>query len=194
MKNMIEYETRRLLLRVLPKECSAMVLDFYMKNLELLKQWEPAYPPVFYTRGYQEYLLKCANELYEDGMGMSLWVFLKGKEGMPIGHVSVLDVVRRVYQSASVGYKTDPDFQGYGYATEALSKALEIAFGDMGLQRLYAKVMPENAASLRVLEKCGFEYEGVERSSMYIRDEWMDYQVYSLIRPDYYPPLIPDNN
>ena len=59
---------------------------------------------------------------------------------------------------AATGYVIARDVWGNGYATEALRAVVQIA-QHAGVTRLYALCHPENAASERVLRKCGFEYE-----------------------------------
>jgi RimJ/RimL family protein N-acetyltransferase len=61
---------------------------------------------------------------------------------------------------AATGYVFARDAWGKGYATESLRAIVEIA-GNVGVVRLYALCHPENRASSRVLEKCGFLREGV---------------------------------
>jgi RimJ/RimL family protein N-acetyltransferase len=61
---------------------------------------------------------------------------------------------------AATGYVFAKDSWGQGYATEALRAVVEIA-RKAGVCRLYALCHPANAPSIRVLEKCGFECEGI---------------------------------
>jgi ribosomal-protein-alanine N-acetyltransferase len=63
-------------------------------------------------------------------------------------------------QTAATGYVLAKDAWGKGYATEALRAVVGIA-REVGVVRLYALCHPENTASSRVLEKCGFAHEGV---------------------------------
>ncbi|HWM90441.1 MAG TPA: GNAT family N-acetyltransferase [Thermoanaerobaculia bacterium] len=65
-------------------------------------------------------------------------------------------------QRASTGYVFAKDAWGKGYATEALRAMVDIA-ASLGLVRLYAMCHVENAASCRVLEKGGFDREGLLR-------------------------------
>lgn len=62
---------------------------------------------------------------------------------------------------AMTGYVLAKDAWGKGYATEALSSMVNLA-ARMGVRRLYALCHPENAASRRVLEKCGFVFEATQ--------------------------------
>jgi RimJ/RimL family protein N-acetyltransferase len=61
---------------------------------------------------------------------------------------------------AATGYVLAKDAWGFGYATEALGRVVELARA-VGVRRLYALCHPENAASVRVLDKCGFAREAL---------------------------------
>ena len=70
---------------------------------------------------------------------------------------------------AEIGFILRPGAEGRGYATEAVRTALAFAFGPMGVHRIEADVDPDNAASLRVLERIGFRREGL------LRDRWLTF-------------------
>ena len=63
---------------------------------------------------------------------------------------------------ASVGFWIGKPFWGNGYATEAARAVIDHAFDDLGCEALHAGARVSNPASRRVLEKCGFEWTGVE--------------------------------
>jgi ribosomal-protein-alanine N-acetyltransferase len=63
---------------------------------------------------------------------------------------------------AATGYVLAKDAWGVGYATEALGGVVAVA-AELGVRRLYALCHPDHPASRRVLEKCGFQREGVLR-------------------------------
>ncbi|MCJ7700103.1 MAG: GNAT family N-acetyltransferase [Anaerolineales bacterium] len=65
------------------------------------------------------------------------------------------------YQRASIGYELGRDSWRQGIMTEALRAMIDFGFGDMGLNRIEAVVMPGNTASLKMLEKLGFRKEGL---------------------------------
>jgi ribosomal-protein-alanine N-acetyltransferase len=58
-----------------------------------------------------------------------------------------------------VGWAIVPERWGQGLATELALAAVEVAFGDLGLQELVAFALPTNLASRRVMEKAGFAFE-----------------------------------
>ena len=70
-----------------------------------------------------------------------------------------------------------------GYATEAVKGAMRLAFYDLHLHRVFARVMPENKASIYLLESIGFQYEGVERGCFLIQNRWEDHLRYAYLNP-----------
>ena len=82
-----------------------------------------------------------------------------------------------------IGYKFDAAFQHQGYAREAVAKVLNIAFTDLSLHRVFARVMPENTPSLRLLEVIGFTCEGTEYACTQIQGKWEDHIRYALLNP-----------
>jgi [ribosomal protein S5]-alanine N-acetyltransferase len=61
-----------------------------------------------------------------------------------------------------LGYRFMKKFWGKGYATEAAFACLEYGFEKLHLKRIVGRAMPQNIASLRVLENCGMQYVGEE--------------------------------
>lgn len=58
--------------------------------------------------------------------------------------------------SAEIGYGISDEYQGNGYATEAVSAVVNWALRQSGVESITAETQAENIASVRVLEKCGF--------------------------------------
>ena len=85
---------------------------------------------------------------------------------------------------ASLGYELKKSSWGHGYATEAVRAVVDFAHGSLGLHRLEASVVPENAASLRVLEKSGFQREGLLRALGFFRGQFQDLVVLSRLSTD----------
>ena len=96
-----------------------------------------------------------------------------------IGFTTQHDVDRR---SAEIGYWLGEPFWGRGIATEALIAVTEYAFANFDLCRLYAHVFDWNAASARVLEKAGYEFEGRLRKSVTKDGQTIDQLMYAKIR------------
>lgn len=96
-------------------------------------------------------------------------------DGDLAGQVTVSNVVRGAFQSASVGYWVDGRLAGRGVTPTALALVVDHCFGRAGLHRIEANVRPENAASLRVVEKLGFRLEGSHPRYLFIDGAWRDH-------------------
>ncbi len=86
--------------------------------------------------------------------------------------------------SAEIGYWLTPGHWGLGIATSALGAFAPWIMDIHGLRRLYADVYAGNPASERVLQKCGFQREGVKRCAAFKDGEFVDQVSYALVRVD----------
>jgi len=94
------------------------------------------------------------------------------------------------YQSGyEVGYELfDMKYAGQGYMTEALMLFCAYMFAVWPINRLQVNVMSQNIASIRVVEKCGFTYEGTMRQATFHNGVYHDLKLYSILREEC-PPL-----
>ena len=88
-------------------------------------------------------------------------------------------------RSIGIGYWFDEPVWGKGYATEAVRAMLQWAYGALDLNRVEAELDTRNAASARVLEKLGFEREGLRREDCIVSGEVSDSWIYGLLRRDW---------
>ena len=85
-----------------------------------------------------------------------------------------------------IGYVLNKKYWCKGYVTEACRKLIEIGFEVLELRRIYIRHHRENIQSKRVIEKCGFIYEGIQREAKKNKDgTYSDLICYSLLRSDY---------
>ena len=84
------------------------------------------------------------------------------------------------YKVAEIGYSIRSDCWGQGYATEVVDALTGFAFDRMLVQRVYARVLPENEASSAVLLKLGFEYEGTHKKEYYFEGKVSDVEIYAI--------------
>jgi RimJ/RimL family protein N-acetyltransferase len=115
------------------------------------------------------------------GHGIELAV-VAPSSGEPLGAVSLTDV-SLLHRRAAMGYWLAERARGRGAATEAVRLLAGWAVDVLGLERLEAFVHPENVASQRVVERCGFTREGLLRGYMLKlgRDERRDAAVYGVL-------------
>ena len=82
--------------------------------------------------------------------------------------------------NAEIGYWIGEPYWGKGYATAAVKQLVTFAFEELDLLRVYAGVYDYNIASMRVLEKSGFQKEAIMRSSIIKEGKLHDEHVYSI--------------
>ena len=111
----------------------------------------------------------------------ALAVVLKS-EGKLIGGCKI-DKVSDI--EAHLGYILNRNYWGNGYATEAARAMVGFAFSELGAHRVYADCHPENAASIRVLEKVGMALEGRRRDYMIFHGEYSDTLLYSILEHEW---------
>ncbi len=87
--------------------------------------------------------------------------------------------------SGEIGYVLNPAYWNMGYTTEAVKKVMEFGFFDLNLHRIEARYIVGNEVSRRVMEKCGMVFEGINKSSLYVKDEYVSVGFCGLISDDY---------
>lgn len=84
---------------------------------------------------------------------------------------------------AEIGYMIHPTVQGKGYTTEAIQAIMDYGWHTMFLHTIEAVIDPDNHASRRVLEKCGFVKEAHFRENIFFEGRFMDSVHYTAFRP-----------
>jgi [ribosomal protein S5]-alanine N-acetyltransferase len=115
--------------------------------------------------------------------GMSL-PFVITVDGRFAGQITVGNVVRGSLCSAWIGYWVASGMTSGGVATASVALVVDHCFTAGALHRLEATVRPENAASLRVLEKLGFRQEGVFQRYLDVAGGWRDHLCFALTTED----------
>jgi RimJ/RimL family protein N-acetyltransferase len=116
-----------------------------------------------------------------DGEGVQCWVIARADAvDDALGWVVLMD---RKPETAELGYILRPDAHGAGIAREAVAAVLEHGFQVRGLRRIFADTDPDNAASIRLLEKVGFRYEGRLRAEWVTHIGVRDSLIYGRVTP-----------
>ena len=101
-------------------------------------------------------------------------------QGELVGGIGLTPGMGWKSHSAEIGYWIGETYWGKGLATAGLKEMTHRAFGEHRFTRIFASVLDPNAASMRVLEKCGFEKVGQERGFANARGEEIDELVLKL--------------
>lgn len=179
----LEYETERLFLRILTPEYLREVAEFQFRNRFLFEKYEPTRPDNFYTAEHQQALLKCEFNMALKMETIRYYVFRKEDPAKIIGTVCLHDIRRFSYSCCEIGYKFDQDYHHMGYAKEAVNRITRCAFEDLGLHRIFARVMPENTPSINLLRSLDYLEEGIEHDCIQICGQWEDHLRFAKINP-----------
>ena len=185
------YETDHLLLRVEHQTAAPKVLDFYKRNRPYFDAWEITRPHNFYSTAFQSASL--AYEYHEilENHALRFWIYDKyayfenAATATIIGSLSLSHLLRGAFQTAMFGYKLDHDYWSKGYAFEACSAFIKIAFSEYHLHRLEAYIMPANERSIRLIKRLGFSYEGCKKSFANINHRYEDHLQFALLDGDH---------
>ena len=145
-------------------------------NRSWLRAWEathPTGPAVYDARATIRSLLAHAR------LGAAL-PFAVEVDGEFAGQLNVLGMTYGSLSSASIGYWVSERFAGRGATPTAVALAADYCFFSLGLHRMEICIRPENAASLRVVAKLGFRYEGLRRRFIHINGDWRDHFCFAL--------------
>ena len=151
-----------------------------MSNRSWLRPWEATSPdgPVSFDMrlGIRRLL-----QQYRDGGGVP---FVMEYDGELAGQLNVWGIARGSLSSATIGYWVSERFAGRGITPTAVALATDVCFRELGLHRMEICIRPENRASLRVVEKLGFRYEGLRRRFIHIAGDWRDHYAFALVREE----------
>ena len=115
---------------------------------------------------------------------VALWVWEPEKARLRLtGGITLSNVRRGVAQMGSVGYWCGKPFARHGHTLAAVRALSEFAFRTLGLHRLEAACIPENAPSRALLAKAGFTEEGFARAYLKINGAWRDHVLFGLTTP-----------
>jgi len=149
------------------------------RNARWLRPWE-ATTPVSETDVPTSYgsMVRRLRAEARDGRTMP---FALTYEGTFIGQVTVGGIARGSLLSAYIGYWIDERYAGRGIMPTAVALATDHCFFGAGLHRVEINIRPENAASLRVVEKLRFRAEGLREKYLHIDGAWRDHLTFALL-------------
>lgn len=112
------------------------------------------------------------------------WGIARADDDEIVGTVTIFHIDDE-HRRGEIGFAIGRPHWGRGYASEAVTLLIGFAFERLGLHRLEADPDPRNAASIRVLEKQGFKYEGLLRERYFLDGEAQDAAYYGLLRSEW---------
>lgn len=170
-------ETERMLLRPWEKK-DAAALYAYAKNPNVGPHagWKPHRDPMESR--------EIITELFMKNM---CWAITDKETGKVIGNIGLEDDIRRPgLNCKELGYSLDEDFWGKGRMTEAAKTIIVYGFEVLNLDVMSINTGEANLRSQRIIDKCGFKFEGVLRhSSKEYTGAPRNLRVYSMLRSEF---------
>ncbi len=153
------------------------------ESQDFLAPWEPRWSRDHLTSRAFRNRVTWAERAIRQGEAYPLFLFRK-KDGLIVGGLTLSNIRRHPAQAGTLGYWVGEQFALQGYMTEALQAVRDHAFSQLEISRLEAACLPDNIASRRLLERCGFNYEGVARAYLQIDGRWRNHVLYAVLRSD----------
>ena len=148
-----------------------------------LERWEPRWMPDELERSAWRLRLSRYREDYAQGTAIAFFLFER-QSGRLAGGITLGNIRHGVSQSGHIGYWIGERYAGRGLMTDAVRLLVRFAFDRLLLHRVEAACIPDNTRSIRVLEKAGFQREGLLRSYLRINGAWQDHYLYARIVDD----------
>lgn len=173
-------ETERLILRKFS----------YQDNDNMRKNWisdgrlqslygEPAYTTQEEAKQLlDKYISSYINPLY------FRWAVIEKDNNECIGQIAYF-LVDKNNMFAEIEYCIGADFQNKGFATEATKAVIEYGFEKINLHKIQISHKAINNSSRRVIEKCGFVFEGTLRDYFYNNGKFTDRLYYSILKSEF---------
>ena len=167
--------------RLITHEDAPVLAELVRVNRDFLAPWEPVRDDDYFTVDGQRSEIRSALAHHEQGASRPHVIL--DESGRVVGRITLNGIVRRAFQSCSVGYWLSAADNGRGLATAAVRDILCVAFDELGLHRVEAGTLLHNVASQRVLERNGFVRFGVAPDYLNIAGRWQDHVMYQAVRP-----------
>jgi len=171
--------TERLYLRRL-KLSDAEVMFHYRADPEIYRyqNWQPSG-----IRDVEYFITdRIAEEPDVPGTWYQFGIFVKGENTM-IGDLGIHFLEDE--KQCEIGYTLASDFQGKGYALEAVKGILGYLFGSLKKHRVIGSVDPGNIKSTNLLEKIGMRKEAHFRKSLLVNGQWTDDVIYAILEEEW---------
>ena len=165
-------------LRPLRRRDSRAWLAARLRNAAWLEPWEATSPDpvVGPPPSFGEFVRSLASQARA---GTTLPFAIEYRADL-VGQLTVATIVRGSLCSGSIGYWVSQHVAGRGIAPTAVAMAVDHCLGPVGLHRIEVNIRPENAASLRVVEKLGLRDEGLRERYLHIQGQWRDHRTFAV--------------
>ena len=148
-----------------------------------LQPWEPTWASDHLSRKSFTNRVYWAQRSISGGTAVPLFLIRQSDDTL-LGAITLDNIRRGPAQAGTTGYWIGEPFARAGYMREAIAAVINYAFETLDLSRIEAGCLPENTPSRRLLENCGYKYEGVAQSYLQIAGRWRNHVLYANLRHD----------
>jgi len=152
-------------------------------SAEFLTPWEPMWASDHLSRKGFTNRVYWAQRSIANGNAVPLFLVRRADDAL-LGAITLDNIRRGPAQAGTTGYWIGQPFARQGYMKEAIEAVVHYAFRTLDLSRIEAGCLPENTPSRRLLEQCGYKYEGVAQSYLQINGRWRNHVLYANLRSD----------
>lgn len=150
---------------------------------EFLASWEPTWATDHLSRKAFTNRVYWAKRSIANGNAVPLFLVRRDDNAL-LGAITLDNIRRGPAQAGTTGYWIGQNYARKGYMKEAIEAVVHYAFNTLDLSRIEAGCLPENTPSRRLLEQCGYKYEGVAQSYLQINGRWRNHVLYANLRAD----------
>ena len=173
-------ETERLILRKFEYSDSSSMLKNWIADEKIQSLYsEPTYKT---EEAVKELLTKYITSYEKEDYYR--WAVIDKETNECIGQIAYF-LVDSKNHFAEIEYCIGAEFQCRGFATEATKAVIKYGFEQMNLHKVQICTKTINIPSKRVIEKCGFTYEGILRDYFYMNGEYIGRLYFSILRSEY---------
>lgn len=173
-------ETERLILRRFNYTDDEDMLQYWVADERIQSLYSE---PVYTTKDEVKGLLDKYIGSY-DKDDYYRWAIIEKKSNKCIGQIAYF-LVDNKNHFAEIEYCIGTEFQCKGYATEATKAIIEYGFKKINLHKVQICTKTINQPSKRVIEKCGFTYEGTMRDFFYMNGEYVGRLYFSILKSEF---------
>lgn len=150
-----------------------------LNNKKILDNLRDGLPYPYTTQDAEEYItmMLAADQT-------KTFAFAIIAEDKVVGSIGVFRCENIHFRTAEMGYYIGEPYWGKGIMTSAVRQVCEYVFANTDIIRIFAEPFAYNTASCRVLEKAGFQFEGLLRKNAVKNGVVLDMKMYSLLNPN----------
>jgi len=153
------------------------------QNRKHLGKWFPWVDAMQSVGDFEAYIDRCEQQ-HKAGTDYS---YVIKNEGRVVGRIGI-HYINQYNQFGAIGYWIGESFSGKGIVTKACQSLIRFCFEEAGLNRIEIKCATGNRRSAAVAERLGFRQEGIMREAEWVNGEFLDLNLYSLLKSEWLKP------